>query len=37
MEFKASKEKLMKEKVTLRSATSDDTLTLTFHARVLGE
>ena len=37
VEFNAHKEKLMKEKITLRSATSDEVLFLIFHARVLGE
>lgn len=37
VEFNALKEKLMKEKITIQSATSDDMLCLIFHARVLGK
>ena len=37
VEFNAHKEKLMKEKITLRSATNDNVLFLIFHARVLGK
>ena len=37
VEFHANKEKLMKEKITLRSATGDNVLFLIFQARVLGE
>ncbi|KAK7110694.1 adipose-secreted signaling protein-like isoform X2 [Littorina saxatilis] len=37
VEFHAHKEKLMKEKITLRSATTDEVVFLIFHARVLGK
>jgi hypothetical protein len=37
VEFNAHKEKLMKEKITLRSANSDEVLFLIFQARVLGK
>ena len=37
VEFNALKEKLMKEKITLRAASGDAVLFLIFQARVLGE